>query len=130
VTITGALPSVLPYLGNASVAIVPLRFESGTRFKILEAGACGIAVVSTTLGAEGIPVKDGRDVLIADTPQEFAEAVIRVLQDREFAELLGRNLKALVSQGYSLDTLAREGEAILEYVAQCAGKPGNGAEHG
>lgn len=116
VTIAGELPSVLPYLTNATVAVVPLRFESGTRFKILEAGACGIPVVSTTLGAEGIPTTNGKDILIADTPEEFAQAIIRVIQDRQLAEHLGANLKELISKGYSIGALASEGQIIINYL--------------
>lgn len=116
VTVAGELPSVLPYLANATVAVVPLRFESGTRFKILEAGACGIPVVSTTLGAEGIPTTDGRDILIADTPEDFAQAIIKVIHDRQLAESLGLNLSELVSNGYSVDVLAKEGQNILNYL--------------
>src|SRR4029077_17781489 len=84
ITITGKLPSVLPYLSHADVSLVPLRFESGTRFKILEAGACGIPVVSTTLGAEGIAVEHGRDILLADEPEAFASSIIRLIKEREF----------------------------------------------
>ena len=116
VTITGELPSVLPYLTNATVAVIPLRFESGTRFKILEAGACGIPVVSTTLGTEGIPTTNGRDILIADTPEDFAHAIIRVIHDRELAESLGLNLKDLVTNGYSIAALASEGQEILHFL--------------
>jgi glycosyltransferase involved in cell wall biosynthesis len=117
VTVAGELPSVLPYLTNASVAIVPLRFESGTRFKILEAGACGIPVVSTTLGAEGIPTTDGKDILIADTPEDFAHAIIAVIRDSQLADSLGSNLKELVTGKYSVDSLANEGLSILQYIS-------------
>jgi polysaccharide biosynthesis protein PslH len=116
ITITGKLPSVLPYLCNADVSIVPLTFESGTRFKILEAGACGIPIVSTTLGAEGIPITNGKDILIADTPDDFAQAIIRVIQDRHLAESLGLNLKELVIRDYSIDALAGEGQKIINYL--------------
>lgn len=116
VTVTGKLPSVLPYLCNADVALVPLKFESGTRFKILEAGACGIPVVSTTLGAEGIPANNGLDILIADTPEDFAQAIIRVINDRQLAEGLGENLKELVTQSYSINSLASEGQEIFNYL--------------
>lgn len=116
VTVTGELSTVLPYLTNATVAVVPLRFESGTRFKILEAGACGIPVVSTTLGAEGIPTINGRDILIADTPEDFSQAIIKVIHDRQFAENLGLNLKQVVTRRYSIDVLASEGQVILDYL--------------
>jgi len=116
VTVAGELPSVLPYLTNASVSVVPLRFESGTRFKILEAGACGIPVVSTILGAEGIPAMDGKDILIADTPEDFARSVANVIRDRELAISLSRNLRGLIADRFSIDALAREGSEILKYI--------------
>jgi len=116
VTITGELNSVLPYLANAAVSIVPLHFESGTRFKILEAGVCGIPVVSTTLGAEGICVTDGKDILIADSIEEFAECIVRLIENPVLANTMGNNLKKLVNNKYSLDVLAQEGMKILEFI--------------
>lgn len=116
ITVTGRLDSVLPYLCNADVALVPLMFESGTRFKILEAGACKIPIVSTTLGAEGIPVVDGRDILIADKPVEFAEAIARILEDKDLANRLAQNCYELVTERYSVDALTAEAKHILEYL--------------
>jgi polysaccharide biosynthesis protein PslH len=116
ITITGTLPSVLQYLCHADVALVPLRFESGTRFKILEAGACGIPVVSTTLGAEGLPVRDGEHLLIADSAEEFAAAVTRLLTDRGLAGHLAQRLKAFVAERYSIAALSEEAAGILEYL--------------
>ena len=118
VTVTGKLPSVLPYLCNSDVALVPLKFESGTRFKILEAGACGVPIVSTTLGAEGIPVTAQKDILIADTPMEFAEAIIKVIGDKKFAKEMAGNCKKLIENKYSVENLAEEGRAILEYIKE------------
>jgi len=118
VTVTGTLPSVLPYLCNIDVALVPLHFESGTRFKILEAGACGIPLVSTTLGAEGLPAIDGRHLLIADTANEFASAIIRLLNDRQLAMTLATNCRELVEQQFSIDSLARQAQAILRHLEQ------------
>lgn len=117
ITITGKLPSVLPYLQNVDVAIVPLQFESGTRFKILEAGACDIPVVSTTLGAEGLPAVHGKDILIADTPEEFARAIIKLLKDRDTAKQLGQNLYRLVSLGFSIGALEVQAREILERLS-------------
>jgi len=117
ITVTGALPSVLPYLCYTDVALVPLWFESGTRFKILEAGACGIPVVSTMLGAEGITVRHGHNILIADTPEGFATEILTILSDRQLAKRLGSNLKELVAAHYSLSALMVEGQHILDYVA-------------
>jgi glycosyltransferase involved in cell wall biosynthesis len=105
--------TVLPYLYNSNVAIVPLSFESGTRFKILEAAACGIPIVSTTLGAEGIPVSHDIDILIADTSDEFANGVVRVIKDIDFAKSIAGECSKLVRQNYSIEHLMREGEVIL-----------------
>ncbi|MCK4306989.1 glycosyltransferase family 4 protein [candidate division WOR-3 bacterium] len=114
ITITGKLPSVLPYLCNVDVSIVPLRFESGTRFKILEAGACDIPVISTTLGAEGLPVTHGKDILVADSPEEFANSVIRLIQDKNLSSQLAENLRTLVRSKFSIEHLEIEAGNILE----------------
>jgi glycosyltransferase involved in cell wall biosynthesis len=114
ITVSGKVHSVLPYLCNVNVALVPLKFESGTRFKILEAGACGIPIVSTTLGAEGIPVRDGKDILIADTPEDFAAAIIRLLGNEHEASTLAENCRKLVEDGYSIKAAKREAEKIIE----------------
>jgi len=116
ITITGKVPSVKPYLCHANVAIVPLKFESGTRFKILEAGAAGIPVVSTTLGAEGINVTDKKDILIADEPSAFADSIIKVIQDRKLSSEISKNLRELVIEHYSIETLSTEGRSILAHL--------------
>jgi glycosyltransferase involved in cell wall biosynthesis len=116
ITILGGMPSLLPYLCHADVVLVPLRFESGTRFKILEAGVCGIPVVSTTLGAEGIPVTHNQDVLLADKPEEFADAIVRLIRDKKFARQIAENLKKLVQAKYNISALSQEGQIILEYL--------------
>lgn len=114
--IIGQLPSILPYLINADVVIVPLRFESGTRFKILEAGACRKPVVSTSLGAEGLNVKNSESILIADEPHLFAKNIIAVLKNKQLAEKIGNNLYELVSDKYSVKHLEKEGQKILSYL--------------
>lgn len=116
ITVTGKLESVLPYLCHSDVALVPLKFESGTRFKILEAGACSIPLVSTTLGAEGIPVIDMKHVLIADEPGEFAGAITKILTNQSFADVLAENCFQLVNSKYSIDSLVCEAESILEFL--------------
>jgi glycosyltransferase involved in cell wall biosynthesis len=118
VTATGRLESVLPYLMHTDVALVPLMFESGTRFKILEAGACGIPLVSTTLGAEGIPVVDGEHILIADDPERFAGAILRLLDDKSLASRLAARCSELVRREFSIEALAEEARRILAYLAQ------------
>ena len=88
VNVTGRVDDVRPWLAEASVAIVPLHAGGGTRLKILDAFAAGVPVVSTTLGAEGLAVTDGAQLLLADTPEAFAMAVMRVLRDSALAERL------------------------------------------
>ncbi len=90
----GLVEDTRPYLNRAGVFVCPLRSGSGTRFKLLEALACGCPVVSTTLGAEGLGAQDGRHMRIADAPAAFADAVLRLLDDPQEAARLsyhGRN---------------------------------------
>lgn len=114
VTVTGKLPSVLPYLCHADVSLVPLKFESGTRFKILEAAACGVPIVSTILGAEGLPVVHGEHVLLADEAEPFAAAVVELIQNKPMARQLADNCRKLVEHGFSVEHLEKEALAILK----------------
>jgi polysaccharide biosynthesis protein PslH len=116
VTITGQLDSVLPYLQNADVALVPLKFESGTRFKILEAAACGVPLVSTTLGAEGIPIRNEENILIADDTQGFAEAVVRIMSDKGLSDKISNNCKMLIDANYGLHKHEEEALSIIEFL--------------
>lgn len=119
VTVVGSVPSIMPYLTNSTATLVPLRFESGTRFKILESGAAGIPCISTTLGAEGIRVTPNENILIADSADGFASAILKVLTEPETAKKLGRGLHELVVERYSLDEQQREGQNILKFLQQC-----------
>jgi glycosyltransferase involved in cell wall biosynthesis len=83
VEVTGMVASVGDYLQAATVVVVPLRIGGGTRLKIFEAMAMGKALVSTSIGAEGLDVKHGRDVLLADTPESFSDCVQRLLREPE-----------------------------------------------
>lgn len=114
VTVTGEVPDALPYFRRAAVCVVPLRMGSGTRLKILEAFALGKAVVSTTVGAEGLEVVPGQHLLIADDPPSFAAAVVRVLQDADLRERLGRAGRELVEQRYDWRQIVREIERTYE----------------
>jgi polysaccharide biosynthesis protein PslH len=101
VTVTGAVPDVRPYLAAASLAIAPLLIGSGTRLKILEALAMQKAVVSTSLGCEGLEVEAGKHLLVADQPELFTQAVIDLLQHTEKRASLGNAGRALVEAEYS-----------------------------
>jgi glycosyltransferase involved in cell wall biosynthesis len=105
VTCHGYVPDIRPIMLQASCSIVPLRVGGGTRLKILDAWAMGRAVVSTSIGAEGLDVQDGENALICDDPGEFAEAVTRVLRDRELRLKLERNARRTAVDVYSWDRI-------------------------
>ena len=100
VTVTGYVADILPYFGGADVYIVPLRVGGGTRLKVLEALATGMAIVSTRLGAEGIDLADGEHALLADTAPAFAAATVRLLQDPALRASLGARARALAESRY------------------------------
>ncbi len=116
IIVTGKVQTVLPYLCNADVSMVPLKYESGTRFKILEAGVCGIPIVSTSLGAEGIPVIHNESIIIADTTIEFANAIIKLVNDKYFSRKIALNCKNMVEEKYSVNALSKEGQIINDYL--------------
>ena len=116
VTVAGRVRSVMPYLRQSSISLVPLRFESGTRFKILESGAASVPCVSTELGAEGIPVTPGQDIEIAETTDEFVHAIIKLLKNPELAKSRGENLHQLIRRDYSIETQTRDAQVILRFL--------------
>jgi polysaccharide biosynthesis protein PslH len=112
VVITGRVPDTRPYIAGAGVYVIPLRIGGGTRLKVLEAMAMGQAIVSPRLGCDGFPFEDGREVLFADDPAAFAEAVVRLFQSREQAEALGRAGRAYVEANYGWDAIVPRMEAL------------------
>ncbi len=101
VSVTGLVPDIRPWAQKCGAFIVPLRSGSGMRVKILNAMAMGVPIVSTTVGAEGIEVTDGEDILLADAPEAFAEAALRVLTDPVLARRLASGGRALMERLYS-----------------------------
>lgn len=91
-------------IASASVAVVPLRVGSGTRLKIVEAWAVGTPVVSTSLGAEGLECEPGRDLLIADEPEDFARKVVALLEDPGLAREIGTNGRRRFEAAYTWRT--------------------------
>jgi glycosyltransferase involved in cell wall biosynthesis len=116
VEITGRVESVLPYLQQAAVFVVPLRIGGGTRLKIYEAMAAGKAVVSTTVGAEGLDVHHGHDILLADNEADFANSVIQMLRDVALRRQFGAAAAQLAAQ-YDWPIIARRFEELLAQVA-------------
>ena len=116
VVVTGTVPDVRPFADTCGVFVVPLRSGSGMRVKILNALSMGLPVVSTTVGAEGIAVTHGENILLADTPRAFADAVLRVLNDRAFAERLGANGRRLMEAQYGWNAVGRQLWAAYDRV--------------
>jgi glycosyltransferase involved in cell wall biosynthesis len=105
VHVTGYVPEIQPYLAAADCYIAPLRVGGGTRLKLLEALACGLPIVTTTLGAEGLEVRSGEQLLLADTAADFCNAVVRLLNDRDLAVHLGAGARELACRCYDWDVL-------------------------
>jgi glycosyltransferase involved in cell wall biosynthesis len=119
IIVTGRVDDVRPYMERAAAYVVPLRVGGGTRLKIFEAMAMEKAIVSTTIGAEGLPVKDGTELLLADTARSFAESVVRVLNDKALAEKLGSRAAATVREEFGWEKVAaRFGRICEETVSQ------------
>jgi glycosyltransferase involved in cell wall biosynthesis len=114
VRVTGTVDDVRPHLAAAAVMVVPLRVGGGTRLKIFEGLAMGKAVVSTAIGAEGLPLEDGVHFLRADVPEPFAAAVLRLLDDPELRRRLGEVGRRLVEERYAWPRVALEFEDLLE----------------
>jgi len=114
VVVTGAVDDIRPYLAKAALCVVPLRSGSGTRIKIFEAMAMGKAVVSTTLGAEGLPVQHGENIILADDPADFAREAVALLRDAPRRERLGHAARQLVEQSYGWPAVAAYFEGIME----------------
>jgi polysaccharide biosynthesis protein PslH len=114
VRVSGDVPDVRPYLQCAWLAIVPMLHGGGTRLKILEAMACALPVVSTTIGAEGLSVASGRDILIADEPAAFAAHVVQLLGDAQLRGALGQAGRALVEGHYEWRVITEELESAYQ----------------
>jgi sugar transferase (PEP-CTERM/EpsH1 system associated) len=118
IEVTGGVADVRPYMKDAAVYIVPLRIGGGTRLKIFEAMAMGKAVVSTTVGAEGLPVTNGEQVMLADDPHTFARAVVGLMRDIDRRRQIESAARALVVERYDWSAVAGELEdALIRFAA-------------
>ena len=106
VLVTGRVPDVRPYLESGSVFVVPLRVGGGTRLKIYEGMSMGLPVVSTTVGAEGLPLVDGEHLILADSAQGFADACVALLNDPARAGSMGDHGAAYVRSQFSWSSVA------------------------
>jgi glycosyltransferase involved in cell wall biosynthesis len=105
ITLTGHVDDIRPFVASAACYVVPLRIGGGTRLKILDAWAMGKAVVSTSVGCEGLEAVDGKNILIRDDPAAFAAAVTTVLRDTGLRAALERNARLTAEQRYSWDVI-------------------------
>jgi glycosyltransferase involved in cell wall biosynthesis len=106
IRLTGWVEDIRPFVARGSVCIVPLRIGGGTRLKIFEAMAMCKAVVSTSVGAEGLPVQSSKNIVLADAPDDFAESVVSLLRDPNQRRRLGTAAQALVQEKYSWQKVA------------------------
>ena len=123
IEVTGRVPSVVEHLRDSAVVIVPLRIGGGTRLKIYEAMATGKAVVSTTVGAEGLDVHHGRDIMLADDPRSFAQAIIMLLRDSELRRRYEKAASETAAR-YDWPAIGERFSGVLQSVAQGKSKLG------
>lgn len=118
IRVTGYVADLAPYLSRAGLMVVPVRAGSGMRVRILEAFARGVPVVTTTIGLEGIDARPGQDVLVADTPAEFADAVCRLLNDPQLQAQLAANGRRLAEERYDWKVVLKTVGELYEKLAQ------------
>jgi sugar transferase (PEP-CTERM/EpsH1 system associated) len=126
VRVTGRVADTRPYVRDAAVAVVPIRAGSGTRLKILEALAMGRAVVSTTLGCEGLDTVDGAHLVVADSPRDFADQVIRLLRHGGERARLGRAGRRLMEERYGWAAAVTRLGAVYEQLVGTRASVGAG----
>ncbi len=119
VFVTGYVKDVRPCLAMSTVFIAPEILGTGMKYKILEAMSMGKAVVTTTLGAQGIPVRSGEHLVVADTPNEFAKETVLLLKDPRMRETLGANARKLVEEQYSWEIITKAlNELLINIVSE------------
>jgi polysaccharide biosynthesis protein PslH len=118
VHVTGRVAEMAPYYAKCTACVVPLRAGSGTRLKILEAMALGRPVVSTTIGAEGLEVRDGEHLLIGDSPQRFAEQTVEMLRNQSLRRRITENARQLAVTTYDWDIIAERFINILSGIGK------------
>lgn len=118
ILVTGRVDDVRPFMEKAAAYIVPIRIGGGTRLKIYEAMAMEKPLISTTVGAEGLPVRDGEELLLADTPRSFADAIIKVLSNDTLAADLGKRAAATVREKFGWAKVTGKFVEICQNVCQ------------
>ena len=106
VVVTGPVEDVRPYYKRSAVFVVPIRMGGGVRLKILESLSMGLPVVSTTLGAEGAGLVDGKEILVADTEQDFAGAILRLIGDPALRKRLAASGRRVAEERFDWGKIA------------------------
>lgn len=114
ITVTGYVPELNPYLEKAALMVIPVRAGSGMRVRILEALAQAMPLVTTTVGLEGIDAQHGEEVLVADTPDDFAAAVIRLIGDTELQKKLAQNGRRLAETAYDWRIVLKKLNQVIQ----------------
>ncbi|HEV7844270.1 MAG TPA: glycosyltransferase [Pyrinomonadaceae bacterium] len=122
IMVTGRVEDVRPFMDRAAAYIVPIRIGGGTRLKIYEAMAMEKPIISTTIGAEGLPVENGVELILADTPESFARETVRVLKDESYAQAFGTRAAQRVRESFGWDKVAAEFAAICERALRLRGR--------
>lgn len=117
VTVVGEVPEAKNFYISKKIMLVPVLSGSGMRIKIIEGMALGKVIISTTIGAEGIACEHNKNILIADTPQEFAAAIDKCLNDDELCAKIGHNAKLLINEQYNNETISEQFTSFLTNVS-------------
>jgi glycosyltransferase involved in cell wall biosynthesis len=116
IIVKGWVKNITNFFGLADLAVVPLKYESGTRFKILEAGLYKIPVISTTLGAEGLKYKKNESIIIEDNAKKFANKIIYLYHNKRIRDKLAKNNYKIITCNYSKNILIKDGLKILKKI--------------
>ena len=113
---TGWVKSIKKYFYIADLAVVPLLYESGTRFKILEAAMYKIPVISTKIGAEGLPLKNNESIFLEDDPKKFANKIISISKNNKILRKIGIKSNYMVLQNFSIKAQINDAKKLLKYL--------------
>jgi polysaccharide biosynthesis protein PslH len=114
--VTGFVPDIREYLSRAAVCVVPLRVAMGVQNKILEAMAMGLPVVATSVASRGINATHGREILVADDPEGFATATIRLLQDQQLRASITKNAQKFIAQNFSWEKNLHQLDELISQI--------------
>jgi len=116
IRVTGFVQETMPYLHQSTVSVAPLRYGAGMKGKIGEAMAHGVPVVTTSVGAQGMPLINRKNIMIADTPHDFAASILELLLDNQLYETLRNNAVRVIQENYTHERVARTMGGVLERI--------------